>query len=117
MENINIEEFGKDHWSTFAYAETLAVDSGNKGWIIPEIKRMRMDGVRYGTRLKTRIVEGHNDFDCLDDFVRIGLLTDEGTGFTRAFKLTELGYNVASKLRRHKAEGGNYKDFKLEKEK
>lgn len=30
---IPIEKFGKDHWSTFAYVETLAVE--NNGIIIP----------------------------------------------------------------------------------
>src|SRR4051794_4502364 len=85
---VPMNMFGKDHWSTFAYIETCAVD--HKGLL--DVERMRIDSVRhpmlaaakrygrdlpsggYPTRLKTAyqingaygIVEryGHDDYDC-----------------------------------------------------
>ncbi len=123
MEHIPIERWGKDHWSTFAYVETLAVD--HQGFAKPEHERMRTniqshphligrfnpDGSKYPTRLKDGEVTGHDDWDCLDDAVREGLLEDIGTGFTRCFKLTKYGQEVASALRKHKQEGKNIGEF------
>ena len=75
MSVIPIENWGKDHWSTFAYAETLAVD--NNGIIIPEVLKMRTnikthffmrnpnDGSMYPTMLKNgNVSRGHDDWDC-----------------------------------------------------
>lgn len=127
--NIPMKIWGKDHWSAFAYAETLAVDGGKKGLIVPDRRRMRTNekthphlvgfsyssdahnGSGYPTRLKTKEVAGHDDWDCLDDMVREGLLTDEGTGLNRAFRLTKFGRGVASQLRTHKSEGKNFGEF------
>ena len=134
MKHVSIEKWGKDHWSTFAYAETLAVDSGKDGLIIPDRPRMRTNekthphltgdllgcasGSKYPTRLKEGEVKGHDDWDCLDDAVREGLLTDEGTGLNRAFLLTKKGKEVANQLRNHKSDGGQFREFnpKLPKE-
>ena len=128
MEHIKMKEWGKDHWSTFAYAETLAVDGGKKGLIIPNRSRMRTNekihphlvgvsfgnvgGSEYPTRLKEREIKDHDDWDCLDDAVKEGLLTDEGTGLNRAFRLTKSGKEIANQLRNHKAEGKSFSEFK-----
>lgn len=122
MNVIPIENWGRDHWSTFAYAETLTVD--HKGIIIPDKMKMRTnhethffmnnptDGVEYPTILKNGdVVQGHDDWDCLDDAVKNGLLVDAGTGSNRAFLLTERGRTVADLLRRHKARGGTFQNF------
>jgi hypothetical protein len=119
---IPITNFGKDHWSTFAYAETLAVD--NNGIIIPYSMRMRtnhkthkflgnpIDGSEYPTILRDgNVLKGHDDWDCLDDAVKLGLLKDVGTGLNRQFKLTEEGRHVANRLREHKSQGGTFKNF------
>lgn len=119
---IHIANWGKDHWSTFAYAETLAVD--NKGIIIPEATKMRtnhkihpffmnpIDGSKYPTESRNGdILHGHDDWDCLDDAVKNGLLIDIGTGINRVFKLTERGRTVANLLRDHKSKGGKFEDF------
>ena len=129
MKHIPIERWGKDHWSTFAYVETLAVDSGNKGLAIPVKERMRtnekthphlignccgsdaLNGSRYPTRLKDGELKGHDDWACLDDAVEAGLLTDEGSGLNRAFKLTKLGKEIANQLRNHKTTGGVFQTF------
>jgi hypothetical protein len=86
--------FGKDHWSTFAYVETRAVD--HKGTI--EHDHMRCDtdrhpmlalagrrtsvvgfgmsgpSAKYPTFAKGEQIENHDDYDCLDDLVAAGLL-------------------------------------------
>ena len=77
MKHIDIEKWGKDHWSTFAYVETLAVDGGNDGIAIPDNCKMRtnekthpylvgstgyitdaFNGSGYPTRLKEGQIEG-----------------------------------------------------------
>lgn len=124
---IQITNWGKDHWSTFAYVETLAVE--NKGIAVPDNVRMRtnekthphlvghllgnMGGSKYPTRLKNKEILGHDDWDCLDDAVEEGLLEDVGTGLNRAFKLTEKGMKVAAMLREHKMKGGTFSTFEL----
>jgi hypothetical protein len=100
---VPMARWGKDHWTTFAYAETRWVD--HRGQIDAEqmrcdrhrhpmfylAKRRTMafgtdnDGARYATRLKSEtpgpdgrwgIVEmfGHDDWNCLDDAVTEGLI-------------------------------------------
>jgi len=127
---IPISKWGKDHWSTFAYLETLAVDGGKDGWAIPVRERMRTHEIRhphllgnsgfgsesfhaskYPTRLKEGEVKGHDDWDCIDDMVKEGLLEDVGSGLNRAFTFTKLGKECASKLRQHKMEGNNFGTF------
>lgn len=125
MEHISMEKWGKDHWSTFAYIETLAVDNG--GFAIPEHQRMRTNekihphlvgtslgnsgGSQYPTRLKDGEIQGHDDWDCLDDAIEEGLLVDVGTGLNRCYKLTKYGQKVASALRTHKQEGKTFTEF------
>ena len=124
--DIPIEQFGKDHWSTFAYMETVSVDYKCK----PDRRRMRcdpnrhpgvvnmgpgggvIDGSGYPTRLKDGVeVKDHDDWDCVDDLERFGLLKQYGTGMNPIVTLTGLGRRVAHQLRCHKADGGNFGDF------
>lgn len=102
-EPIPMSLFGKDHWSTFAYVETRAVD--HKGLldhdrmrchagrhpVLLRAKRLVItaasaDGSRYPTRIKASEtddedgrhgvteVPDHDDYDCLDDLIAAGLL-------------------------------------------
>jgi hypothetical protein len=126
MKPIPINEWAKDHWSTLAYVEAIAVD--NKGVGIPDARRMRtyhkthpfmgnpLDSTKYPTRLKSREVKGHDDWDCLDDAVAEGLLEDIGTGVNRAYKFTTEGKRIVAALRQHKHEGKCFADFTVEKE-
>lgn len=134
MKHIPISKWGKDHWSTLAYLETLAVDSGKKGLAIPVNARMRTNEIRhphllgesfsttalygskYPTRLKEGEVEGHDDWDCVDDAIEEGLIEDVGTGLNRAYKFTKLGKEVMAKLRQFKMDGGNFWGFVFSKE-
>lgn len=91
--------WGKDHWSTLAYVENRVVD--HRGMLHHD--NMRVDvqrhplfasarrhpltsATRYPTRLKTAdrgrdgswgVVElfGHDDYDCLNDAIRLNLVT------------------------------------------
>lgn len=135
MAKHSIDEFGKDHWSTFAYIETCCVD--HKGII--EFSRMRTNEKTHpfykdarscsfpwaesnGTRLKSYFQDNslidpeHDDWDCIDDLIDAGLLEWNGTGANPVFKLTKLGIKVAAKLREHKANGGYFANFEWSEE-
>jgi hypothetical protein len=133
-----VARWGKDHWSTFAYAETRVVDHGgvinfdhmridhalHPGMLYAgEVKayRQRFVGAlsvdahhKYGTRLKgpDEEVFDHDDMSCIEDCAAVGYLLDGITGIGNGIvQLTELGWKVAAELRIHKAAGGNYKSF------
>lgn len=55
--------------------------------------------------------EDHDDWDCLDDFEEAGLVNNIGTGANRVYRLTDLGRDVASRLRGHKGQGGSWANF------
>ena len=116
MTTISIDQFGKDHWSTFMYVEVRCVD--HNGALVRE--HMRVDPDRHPhlahrgssrpappTRLRgddARV--GHDDYDCLDDLAAAGLLRSVGTGAAPRFVLTDDGWRAAGRLRRWRAEGG-----------
>lgn len=121
---VPIERWGGDHWSTFAYIETRIVD--HDGYL--DMRQMREDGQAYPSRLKDAQLVGHDDMDCAMDAVEIGLLEPAGKmagstritqrdgrgdikALTHRFALTQKGKVVAAKLRAHKGNGGNWRDF------
>lgn len=124
--HVPIEKFGKDHWSTFAYAETVCVD--HRG--VPDRRRMRCDTDRhpglapypspeisqkYPTRLKGgELLADHDDWDCIDDCEVAGLLEQLGSGIHPFWRLTDKGKEVAGQLRAHKADGKGFATFELE---
>jgi hypothetical protein len=97
---VPLEKFGKDHWSTLAYAESVMMECG--GFQVGLDPRMRqgrrnyrvmreqcirpkrtsrvhpdmamiMDSKAHGTRLKDGIVvEGHDDWHCIQDLAQLG---------------------------------------------
>lgn len=123
---IKISDFGKDHWSILAYIETLCVDSVqgigiiDKAKMRTDIKRHLLlcgdsygnkDGYKYPTRLKGgKELFDHDDWDCLEDLEEAGFVVVASliNGFV---KMTDLGWKVASALRKHKANGGKFADF------
>lgn len=120
---MNIKQFGKDHWSTFAYAECCCVD--NRGRLDNDRLRINgnkhpvRDGSRWLPRYGTRVKEGnvpnpdHDDIDCLDDLEDAGLLEQIGTMSNPVVRLTDKGYKVAALLRKHKSNGGQFGTFKF----
>ena len=135
MKTITIEQFGQDHWSTFAYIETLCVDhDGKPDWDRMRINEKRHPAMRgrikhritsdatkwhdsYSTRLKGHTDKRHNqakdhdDFDCAEDLEHAGLIEILGTGINPFFKMTPQGHALASLLRIHKANGGSFHTF------
>jgi hypothetical protein len=106
--------WGKDHWSTFAYAAHVAT-SGKREI---EKDKMRTDGDRHphgvghikvmlgtdtgGGRYPTRLrhggeLHGHDDWDCLDDAVAAGLLT-WGTWAVPFVVLTDAGLQAHAQV-------------------
>ena len=127
--SVSVAFWGKDHWSTFAYVETVCVDS--KG--VPSRDRMRCNPLihqdkmgkhqnrdlsvhngeyKYPTRLKGNLMLiNHDDWSCMEDCEAIGLVDIMGTGINPVFKMTPLGFDVSHQLRTHKASGGQFGDF------
>jgi DNA-binding PadR family transcriptional regulator len=126
---VPIERWGKDHWSLLAYVETRIVDHG--GYLDPRHLRSALSHTHLGTPMTgvypTRLLggiklEGHNtDLDCLADLCDAGLIEGgratrrDGKGnikmLTYQYALTELGQELAGKLRAWKGNGGNYALF------
>ncbi len=121
--SVEVSQWGKDHWTTFAYLEHRAVEKN--GAIDNE--RMRCDPKRhpglansanrmfnktYPTILKDGSEKhNHDDWDCFEDLIAMGLVTWEGTGIHPVVKFTDKGFLMASRLRTHKANGGSFKNF------
>lgn len=119
---IGIADFGRDHWSTFAYIETLCVDG-----VAIDRRRMRCNPKRhpelahtswdrqYGTRLKghtehvPRSLPFHDDWDCVSDLIAAGLMKEIDP--EPLFELTDKGLAIAAALRAHKARGGIFSTF------
>jgi len=131
---VPMEYWGKDHWSTFAYIETRIVDHKGR----PCSHHMRNDPDRhpafgnaydkmdiptrekYPTRLSIwngdkcefHELKDHDDWDCIEDAEKIGLLENKGTGINPVYRLTEYGKQVAAELRQWKQDGGNFATFR-----
>ena len=119
---MELKDFGTDHWSTFAYAETCCVDNHSsldlRRLRVNEVKRpIRSNGFGWKPENATRIKGGcipdpdHDDIDCLDDLEKAGLLEWIGTLINPAIKLTEKGVKVTSQLRKPKSYGGQFGTF------
>lgn len=114
-QTIPIEQWGRDHWSTFAYIETCIVTRNGE----PRFPQMRCDpGVhlhyahsgtgeaKYPTRLRDGSnLWGHDDWICLDDAVAAGLLMAVGTSTHPRYAFTDEGQKVAVALRAHRNRG------------
>lgn len=135
---IPIELWGRDHWSTLAYLETHDVDHG--GFKVQFDPRMRQNREHFRTLLKNKssnlgiamspdygsrlnnetYAVNHDDWNCVQDFAHIGFLmigkkviSPDDIQPNRVLHLTEVGRNYAFQLREHKANGGNFSNFKI----
>jgi hypothetical protein len=132
---IPMEQFGKDHWSTLAYIETVMVEcagfqvgfdgrmrQGRRNFrVIKEEcplpkrpNRCKMAIVmepQWSTRLRNgSLIDGHDDWHCVQDLAEAGLLEGEVEP-GKTLQLTEQGKQVVGLLRDHKRNGGSYSTF------
>lgn len=125
MNAVPIEQWGKDHWSTFAYI--ACVVTGRKGE--PDKDRMRTDkdlhpglvgrhvafldsSKKYPTILKGGVeLANHDDWSCAEDLESSGLIEWKGTGIQPVFELTEFGWIVFKELTDFKNHGGTFSTY------
>lgn len=113
MKTITPDLFGRDHLSTLLYLEARAVDHSGR----PNMANLKCNANRhpfpangkwdpkYNTKLADgTAVDGHDDWDCIEDMVAAGWLRWEGTGASPVFVLTDAGWAKAHELRRGRAE-------------
>jgi hypothetical protein len=126
---VPVAEWGKDHWSLLAYVESCCVNHHqldrdhmrtnplrHPGLVGPRIalylhSKSDSDHFEYPTRLRKGIVPEHDDWDCLYDAEKAGLLEDKGTGIAPIPVLTDEGHRLTAALRRHKQNGGTFATF------
>jgi len=119
----SIGEFGRDHWSQLLYIECRCTDNAG----VPDKRHLRCLDARHpqhshghdATDAPTRLRDGkllphHDDWDCVDDLAREGLIEILGTGINPIWRMTPDGNHVASLLRMHKQNGGSCWSFVLE---
>lgn len=135
MKNIPVEQWGKDHWSLLAYIEYRAVN--HKGVLDKRHLRIKNPMVanatdspfpapkwkpEWGTKLRgyflpngeknqSKVLENHDDLDCIEDMEAAGLVENLGTGLHPASKLTTKGQKFAAALSKHKQEGSTFAQF------
>lgn len=137
---LPMDVWGKNHWSTLAYIETVMVETG--GFEVGFDARMTQNrrhfrvmseqnpkpirpgrsismsfakpmDPQYSTMLNNgQQVEGHDDWCCVQDFAASGLLTTSEFEPKDVLHLSEQGQAVCAALRVHKQKGGNFAEFK-----
>ena len=81
-----------------------------KGYFLPSLDK---DGKKNEVINSRRRLDDHDDLDCADDLERVGYLKNIGTGLNPAYNMTKLGNQVASLLREHKTNGGQFANFEI----
>lgn len=133
--------WGKDHWSTLAYVDTVMTDTGG-GFEVgadammrscrrhlrvmveenPSPKRVsrvhpslcRAMSTDDGSRLSDgTTARGHDDWHCLGDMAEAGYFREGACDVKpgEVLRLSPLGRRVVNALREHKSEGGVFHTF------
>jgi hypothetical protein len=133
---VPVNLWGKDHWSTLLYFETVQVEYGK--FTIKFDPRMRSNRRNFrilkeesdkpnlqavvmdtgsGSRLKDgTFVKKHDDWCCIQDFIFHGLVDGQlATEPGAELRLTDKGFTIVHALRRHKANGGHIGTFTIPK--
>lgn len=133
--------WGRDHWSTLAYLDTVMTDCAGFEMgsdprmranrrntrvmaAVPRPKRVRNASAAMhpggpsiaGTCLKDgQTVAGHDDWNCVEDMARVGLFNLGPLGLApgKVLKLSRLGQAVVARLRAHKQGGGQFAQFDI----
>jgi len=134
---VLMEQFGKDHWSLVGYVGCRV--SSNDGILGFEHMRCHPDrhphylgyrratfGPGWSADYSTRIagyfetededrlnyrLDDHDDWDCLQDLEAAGLIEIRGTGLQPFVVMTDYGFKIEARLRKHKARGGSFNNF------
>ena len=140
-EFIPITMWGKDHWSTLAYIDSviaehsfypITIDShmrtkretydyflmnkAKKFGFITQPYYNFLSSDAYGTKLNDgTTVMAHDDYSCIVDFAKEGLLNiDENSIITnKKIKFSDKGLTVMNCLHKHKVNGGTYSNFTM----
>jgi len=122
---VEMKDWGKDHWSMFAYVECRCVDYKGKldykhircnGAYHPEIPPEKIYAIgkwhdKYSTRIRGgEQIRGHDDWDCAVDLQTAGLIKIVSMADFQ-IKMTEPGWVALVLLRKHKASGGVFGNF------
>jgi hypothetical protein len=110
-----IDEVWRDHWSLLLYLEDRALN--NRGTVdrrclrcCPARHPTQENGILWWPSSGTRMPDGsrpdpeHDDWDCAEDLLGLGLLERGGPGSQAVFHLTGTGWAVAAALRRARSE-------------
>lgn len=138
---IPMSYWGKDHWSTLAYAESVMVECGgfqvgadarmksnrrNFRVMAQECARPKRPGKptssiamvmqpEHSTKLNDgQVVDNHDDWSCLQDMAAAGLFIQNATGVQPGvtLALSEKGNAVANALREFKRNKGQFAQFR-----
>lgn len=125
---IPFSNWGRDHWSTLAFIETVMVEKGSfpimgdarmrsnrrNFRVMPAANAMCMDLESGSLLADGTTVKGHDDWCCIQDFAAEGLLdkAQEEIDIGETIKFSDLGISIAHKLREHKIKGGSFGTFK-----
>lgn len=124
---IPMSNWGKDHWSTLAFIETVMVENGF--FPFKGDARMRSNRRHFrlmpsdfgivmpreqGSRLKDGTnAENHDDWCCIQDMAAEGLLDkpQEDLDVGVRVKFSDKGMRIAQQLRTHKMNKGSFGNF------
>lgn len=122
-----MNNWGRDHWSLLAYFETVAVDYNGK----VDVSRIRTNSTKrgysngnitsqdwqdtWGTRMKDGDIldTQHDDIDVMNELEEAGLVKNVSTELNPIIEITERGWEVVGKIRKHKSNGGTFGNFSL----
>lgn len=118
---IQIEKWGRDHWSLLAYIENCVVEYNGK----LRLSRMRVNSNKrafsngnsfdwqdsWSSILKNGQEKGHDDIDIMNELEYFGFIKNTGTLINPVIKLTKKGLKASQKLREHKGNKGTFSNF------
>ena len=121
--SVPLIAWGKDHWSTLAFLENMAVDNGG----LVRVTHMRThpsvhpkydhDGEASERKaFPTRLRDGseltcHDDWSCMEDMIDAGMMFALMRDRKVWVNFTPFGSDVVGALRAFKARGNLYSDF------
>lgn len=136
---VSMSRWGKDHWSTLAYIETVMVNC--EGFQVGSDPRMKANRRNFrvlaqecpnprratrsapslamvmrpehATRLRDgTVMPNHDDWECLQDFAAEGLFAGAAqVEPKKTLQFSARGLALAADLRAYKAQGGQFANF------